>query len=139
MIKKLNDSMKKDNKGFTLVELIVVMAILAILAALAVPAFNNVLKESRYKSHNANVKMIQEAVEVYYANNGDLSTGDGTTAIDIDDLVSEGLLKEPVPDVPYGGTDKYAVTPDAEDLTTGVYTVTPGTITDFKAGPVNNI
>ena len=45
MLKKLN----KDEKGFTLVELIVVMIILAILAALLVPALVSYIDEAREK------------------------------------------------------------------------------------------
>jgi type IV pilus assembly protein PilA len=67
MLMKLKTMMRKDEKGFTLVELIVVMAILAILVSLAIPRFSNVMVDSKFKAHNANVELLTRAVEMYNA------------------------------------------------------------------------
>ncbi len=48
--------MKKNNKGFTLVELIVVLVILAILAAILVPALLGWIDKAREKSVTANAE-----------------------------------------------------------------------------------
>ena len=45
MYKKLLEMKKNKKKGFTLIELIVVIAILVILAALALPQYNNLKKQ----------------------------------------------------------------------------------------------
>lgn len=58
----------QNEKGFTLVELIVVMAILAVLAAIAIPRFGASLTRSRQQAHNSNVKMIEQAAELAYTN-----------------------------------------------------------------------
>ncbi len=57
----------RRDEGFTLVELIVVMAILALLAALAVPKFADVLSNARGSADSTNVKLLQDAVDLYYA------------------------------------------------------------------------
>ena len=49
---------KSNKKGFTLVELVVVIAIIGILAAILVPTMMNYVKKARLKTANANAKLI---------------------------------------------------------------------------------
>jgi type II secretion system protein G len=55
----------KNKKGFTLVELIVVVAILGLLATIAVPKLNEITNSAKQKTDRANLKMLQNASEVY--------------------------------------------------------------------------
>lgn len=49
---------KSNKKGFTLVELVVVIAIIGILAAILVPTMMNYVKKARLKTANANAKLL---------------------------------------------------------------------------------
>lgn len=68
--------MKKNNKGFTLVELIVVLVILAILAAILVPALLGYIDRAREKQYVLNAKSALTAAQAelssIYGENGNL-------------------------------------------------------------------
>lgn len=63
MLKWFNKK-KKDNKGFTLVELIVVVAILAILVGLLAPQYTKYVERSRKAADAANLDSLVTAVKV---------------------------------------------------------------------------
>lgn len=60
---------RRNQKGFTLVELVVVIAILGILAAIAVPRFINAIDDANEATDAANVKVLQAAVNMYFMEN----------------------------------------------------------------------
>ncbi len=68
--------MKKDNKGFTLVELIVVLVILAILAAILVPALLGYIDKAKEKQIVLNAKSCYTAAQAKYS---ELYAKDATT------------------------------------------------------------
>ena len=61
--------MRRNKKGFTLIELIVVIAILAILAAIAIPTFTTITKDANDKVAVANARNIATAINAYNALN----------------------------------------------------------------------
>ena len=64
--------MRNTQKGFTLIELLVVIAIIGLLSTLAVVALNSARQKSRDSKRVADIKQIQTALELYFA---DSSTG----------------------------------------------------------------
>ena len=63
-----------DRKGFTLIELLVVIAIIGVLSTLAVVALNSARQKSRDSKRVADVKQIQTALELYFADNNSYPT-----------------------------------------------------------------
>lgn len=65
MFKLLNK--KKNNKGFTLVELVIVIAILAIVVGLLAPQYTKYVEKSRKAADASNMDEMIKAVQVYAA------------------------------------------------------------------------
>jgi len=90
-------------KGFTLVEILIVVVILGILAAIVVPQFTNAANEARDGNVATQVSTMENQFELWAArNNGsypDLATSGETFA----DMVTDGFFKD-LPVNPYTGT-----------------------------------
>ncbi len=69
MVKLINKL--KNRKGFTLIELIVVLAVLAIIMAIAVPRFIGVQTQAKIDADYTTVANIAKAAELYYARNNE--------------------------------------------------------------------
>ena len=54
--------MKKKRKGFTLAELLIVVAIIAVLVAIGIPIFTSLLEKSREAADAANIREQYENV-----------------------------------------------------------------------------
>lgn len=97
----MNTEIKKSNqKGFTLVELIVVIAILGILAAVAVPNYMNYQRRSRVNTDISSAGEIIRAARTQYIETGTAPTGDIDTGCSLSEVEN---LK------PISGTGKFSV------------------------------
>ena len=90
-MKMLNSLKKKlrSNKGFTLVEMVIVLAIIGVIAALAIPIYGNIMGKANQTT----------AVAVYQAENGELPSVNAETNTEafnelITELHREGYLKD---------------------------------------------
>lgn len=71
-------SPSRGEAGFTLVELMVVVAIIALLAAVVIPNFVHARAQAAVSQTEANMKQIATALELYYADNQGYPTTDAT-------------------------------------------------------------
>jgi prepilin-type N-terminal cleavage/methylation domain-containing protein len=55
--------------GFTLIELMIVVAIIGILAAVAIPKFSNLIRKSKEGSTKGNLGNMRSVLSIYYADN----------------------------------------------------------------------
>lgn len=109
----------KKKKGFTLIELIVVIAILALLASIAIPKYMHTQEKAKAAAHNTNVEVIRQAAATY------LIEHPKATTVNIDDLELDSKIPKA-----YDGSD-FSVNVDANKN----IVVTPGPV-KFENGKI---
>lgn len=63
-------SLSKQNKGFTIVELLIVIVVIGILAGLVITTYNGIQQKARNTERTTDLKTLQSQLEAYNANNG---------------------------------------------------------------------
>lgn len=96
--------------GFTLVELMIVMAIIMILAVVAVPAYQAAIREAREAVLKEDLHVIRNAIDSYTADKQKAPQS-------LDDLVQEGYLKG-IPEDPMTHSKESWVTDTSDSLHT---------------------
>lgn len=95
-MKSLLKKMSGDKKGFTLAELLVVVAIIGILVAISIPVFTAQLGKARQATNNANLRAAKAAAVAAYLT--EESSGSVTYSYNIND----GTATKKTDDVPSG-------------------------------------
>lgn len=88
--------MKKNNKGFTIVELLAVLVILITILLIALPSITSTVERNKENMLNKKYDMFEATAETYvslYKNKINYSSFiNGNCVINLNDLVSKGLL-----------------------------------------------
>ena len=113
------------NKGFTIIELIMVIVILGIIATVAVPRFIDLRTEANANACRASGGSIATAVAIYYASTAFHGTPAFPAAADATTLVSDYLNTWPPEPNTYGGTGTWASHYDSSDGTLDVEAACP--------------
>src|SRR5271170_5409527 len=63
-------SLKKSNKGFTIVELLIVIVVIGILALLVITTYSGIQAKARNAKRQSDIKSLQTQVEAFFSQNG---------------------------------------------------------------------
>ncbi len=95
--------LKRDSKGFTLVELMVVLLIIGILVAIAIPIYNSTQLKAKERACDANIRTIEGAAAQYYS-----AVGEWPSMSDLTDDEDNRYIKEN-PQCPFDNTSEYQI------------------------------
>ena len=128
----------ESERGFTLIEMMIVVAIIAILVAILVPNFMRARAQAQTAACEANLKEIATALELYQTDNQTYPNVSGSVAVTKTETnIGSYLRQTPIDPVAPGKNYKYSVTNPSTG--TATYTITcpgghdPGTMSAIGA------
>jgi prepilin-type N-terminal cleavage/methylation domain-containing protein len=114
-----------NQKGFTLIELVIIIVVLGILAAVAIPKYQDITAQAKEASCRASLGALRSGITIWYANKA-VTTGTAawpslTSLATVDSVMAQSLPRNP-----------YQLSASAPDsIVTGV---TKGTIVGVRGG-----
>jgi prepilin-type N-terminal cleavage/methylation domain-containing protein len=119
---KVMKKMLKSKKGFSLIELLIVIAILAVLAAISINLFGGVLNNNKVKADKAACSYLQTAIQAYIAETDDsYLQGLVTSATTVSDSITTPPAGISVDTIIQRLSSKMALTVDGEAKSYGPY------------------
>jgi general secretion pathway protein G len=117
----------KKNKGFTLVELLVVLSILALLLTLAVPKYFTSIEKAKDATLKQDLNTLRESLDKYYADNGKYPNT-------LEDLVEHKYIRKLPVDPITEKTTTWIFTPPEPPLEGDIYDIHSGSKAIAKNG-----
>jgi len=117
-------------RGFTLIEMLVVMTLIATLLTLAVPRYFAALESGRLRVQAQNIATLRDAIDKFFADQGRYPEA-------LEELVSKHYLRQ-IPLDPVTETTAWLVLPPADTSEGKVYDVQPNPVTPVATMPPLN-
>jgi len=105
--------------GFTLIEMLVVMAIMATLLAIAAPRYFDSMERAKETALRSDLRILREALDKFHADTG-------TWPRELQNLVAARYLRELPVDPVTGATTTWQAIGNPDGITPGVYDVHSG-------------
>ena len=115
----MDNNNMNNNKGYTLIEMLTVIAIMGILASIAVPSFQRSIIRSREASLRNSLFVLRDVVDQYYADFGEYPES-------LEILVEKKYIREVPRDPITGSADTWILIAPEGDEVTGIYDIHSG-------------
>lgn len=125
-----NGLSRKRFKGFTLIELMVVMTIVALLIAVAVPRYFHSVDKARESTLRHDLNVMREAIDKFYGDHERYPAS-------LEELVSLHYLRAVPPDPITGSRETWVLIPPEVNVN-GVEAGSAGAVYDIRSGAPGN-
>ncbi len=115
------------NRGFTIIELLIVIAVISILVGIALPRIKGMRAEANIVKAKGELRTLQTAVESYYIYNNNTYPATGSTWQTALIAASPNMISSALTD-PFNGTTQYGYATDGASLAQHyvIYSMGPG-------------